>query len=185
MVDNILAFARADAQGIELHPTTVDLVDLAMHVRSTMEPIAARKNLAFAVHADADLPLIEADRNLLVRVMENLAMNACKFTPAEGDVVICIASEPLVDGKQANITITVEDTGVGIAPEDLARIFEPYTKGAYREGGSSTGAGLGLAVIRQIADAMHGEVAAEPRAEGGSRFTFSFPATVLDEEEYE
>lgn len=185
MVDNILAFARADAQGIELHPTTVDLVDLAMHLRSTMEPIATRKQLAFEVHADADLPLIEADRNLLVRVMENLAMNSCKFTPAGGSVQVRIASELRAGGQSAVITISVEDTGVGIAPEDLERIFEPYTKGPYREGGSSTGAGLGLAVIRQIADAMQGGVSAEPRIEGGSRFVFCFPATVLDEEDYE
>ena len=185
MVDNILAFARADAQGIELHPTTVDLVDLATHLRSTMEPIAARKDLAFQVQADADLPLIQADRNLLVRVMENLATNACKFTPAGGSVLVRIASEPQTSSQLALVTISVEDTGIGIAPEDRSRIFEPYTKGAYREGGSRTGAGLGLAVIRQIADAMHGEVSADSRPEGGSRFTFSFPATVLDEEEYE
>ena len=185
MVDNILAFARADAQGIELHPTTVDLVDLAMHLRATMEPIATRKQLAFEVHADADLPLIDADRTLLVRVMENLATNACKFTPAGGSVLVRISSEPTDADQLATITIRVDDTGVGIDPDDYARIFEPYTKGVYREGGSRTGAGLGLAVIRQIADAMQGEVSAQPRPEGGSRFTFRFPATVLDEEDYE
>lgn len=185
MVDNILAFARADAQGIELHPTTVDLVDLAMHLRTTMEPIATRKGLAFSVHADADLPLIQADRNLLMRVMANLATNACKFTPTGGSVAVDIRAASHDGGETTIVTICVDDTGVGIAPEDLALIFEPYTKGAYREGGSRTGAGLGLAVIRQIADAMQGDVSAEARPEGGSRFAFSFPATVLDEEEYE
>ena len=184
MVDNILAFARADAQGIELHPTTVDLVDLAAHLRTTMEPIATRNGLTFDVHVDADLPLIEADRNLLVRVLENLATNACKFTPSGGAVHVNISYEPN-DDTSATITLAVEDTGVGIADEELAAIFEPYTKGTYREGGSRTGAGLGLAVIRQIADAMHGEVSAEQREEGGSRFVFTFPAPMLDEEDFE
>ena len=186
MVDNILAFSRADAHGIELHPTTVDLVDLALHTRATMEPIATRKNLTLTVHADADLPLIEADRDLLVRVLGNLATNALKFTPSGGSVWVYISwddTDP--DGKQGIVTITVEDTGVGIAPEELERIFEPYTKGTYREGGTHKGTGLGLAVIRQIADVMQGDVWAEQRESGGSRFTFRFPAEALDEEDYE
>ena len=186
MVDNILAFSRADAHGIELHPTTVDLVDLALHTRATMEPIATRKDLTLTVHADADLPLIEADRDLLVRVLGNLATNALKFTPSGGSVWVNISwddTDP--DGKQGVVTMTVEDTGVGIAPEELERIFEPYTKGTYREGGTHKGTGLGLAVIRQIADVMQGNVWAEQRAGGGSRFTFRFPAEALDEEDYE
>jgi signal transduction histidine kinase len=115
-----------------------------------------------------------------------------KFTPKGGRVEARIGFEASDDATQATgsksagyVEFAVEDTGVGIAAEDLERIFEPYTKGAYREGGSHTGAGLGLAVIRQIADVMQGTVWAEQREGGGSRFTFRFPAPVLDEEDYE
>ena len=192
MVDNILAFSRADAHGIELHPGTVDLVDLAAHLRATIGPIAARRGLVLNMQVDTDSPLIEADPNLLIRVLQNLVANAVKFTPAGGCVWVRIGYAPEANigctpDAQGGSTVTfaVEDNGVGIATEDLRRIFEPYTKGEYREGGSRTGAGLGLSVIRQIADAMGGAVWAEQREGGGSRFVFRFPATVLDEEDYE
>lgn len=185
MVDNILAFARADSQGIELHPTAVDLLDLAEHLRMTMEPIATRRNLAFGVNADANLPLIEADRDLLVRVLENLSTNALKYTPAGGNVAASILYEAASAGTLGTVSFVVEDTGVGIAPEDLDRIFQPYARGAYRKGNARYGAGLGLAVVRQIADVMQGDVWAERREEGGSCFVFRFPACVLNEEDYE
>lgn len=206
MVDNILAFSRADANGITVHPMAVDLLDVAAHLRLRMQPIAQRSELDFEVLADAGLPLIEADRDLLVRVLDNLAANAVKFTPAGGSVRVSIAAEAeepeaadvsaqsggspeaavaALPKSQVFIRMVVEDTGVGIAEDDLQRIFEPYTKGAYREGGARYGAGLGLAVISQIADAMQGDVWAEQREGGGSRFTFRFPAIVLDEEDYE
>ena len=192
MVDNILAFARADAHGIEPHPTAVDLLDMAAHLRATAQPIAERHGIALAVHADADLPLIEADRDLTLRVLQNLVTNAMKFTPKGGRVEARIGFEASDDAARATgsksagyVEFAVEDTGVGIATDDLERIFEPYTKGAYREGGNHAGAGLGLAVIRQIADVMQGTVWAEQREGGGSRFTFRFPAPVLDEEDYE
>ncbi|MBE6471821.1 MAG: DUF3365 domain-containing protein [Coriobacteriaceae bacterium] len=185
MVDNILAFARAESRGIELHPTAVDLVDLAMHLRSTMEPIAMRRGQNLEVKADANSPLIEADRDLLMRVLQNLANNASKFTPAGGHIWVRIGCDPQDDPERHTISFVVEDDGVGIAADELERIFDPYTKGAYREGGNRNGAGLGLAVIRQIADAMQGEVSAQQREAGGSRFIFRFPATVLDEEDFE
>ena len=220
MVDNILAFSRAESSGIELHLSAIDLVDLASHVRSTMQPIAIRRGLELDVKVDADLPLVEADQNLLLRVLHNLVTNALKFTPPGGHVWVSIccggaagdgnaeaddgtegtgaadgtdgsgaatrgSKEPEEHAELVTVAFVVEDDGVGVATEDLENVFEPYTKGPYREGGSQAGAGLGLAVIRQIADVMQGEAKAEQRAGGGSRFTFSFPAAVLDEEEYE
>ena len=185
MVDNILAFCRADAHGIEPHTEPVDLVDLAMHLKATMEPIAARRGLTLEVKVDPDLPLIEADQNLLMRVLQNLTTNALKFTLEGGHVWASVDWTDASGEMPATVQFTVEDDGVGIASEDLERVFEPYAKGVYREGASATGAGLGLSVVRQIADAMRGDVRAEPRQEGGTCFAFSFPATVLDEEDYE
>ena len=184
MVDNILAFSRADAHGIELHPSAVDLVDLAAHLRTTIGPITAQHGLVLNLQADADLPLIEADQNLLMRVLQNLVANAVKFTPTGGCIWVRIGHAPDAEGGPT-VAFTVEDNGVGIATEDLERIFEPYTKGAYREGTNRTGTGLGLSVVRQIAAVMGGSVWAEQREGGGSRFVFRFPATVLDEEDYE
>ena len=185
MVDNILAFCRADAHGIDPHLEAVDLVDVAAHLKATMEPIAVRRGLALEVKADPGLPLIEADQNLLMRVLQNLTTNALKFTPEGGHVLVSV---DWTDGEgETSVTVlfAVEDNGVGVAPEELERIFEPYAKGAYREGASVTGAGLGLSVVRQIADALQGNVHAELRQGGGTRFVFRFPATMLDEEGYE
>ena len=190
MVDNILAFCRADAHGIEPHPEAVDLVDVAMHLKATMEPIAVRRGLALEVKVDSDLPLIEADQNLLMRVLQNLTTNAMKFTPEGGHVWVSVGWAEGEGEASAKVQFTVEDDGVGVAPEDLERIFEPYAKGAYAQGASvigasTTGAGLGLSVVRQIAGAMQGDVHAELRQGGGTRFAFRFPAAVLDEEDYE
>ena len=124
-------------------------------------------------------------RDLLMRVLQNLANNASKFTPAGGHIWVHIGCDSQSKPERPTVAFAVEDDGVGIAADDLDRIFDPYTKGAYREGSNRNGAGLGLAVIRQIADAMQGEVSAQQREAGGSRFIFRFPASVLDEEDFE
>ena len=107
--------------------------------------------------------------------MINLVHNALKFTPAGGDVTVSAA---LADGS---VTVRVTDTGVGIAPEDLPRIFERFYKAdrARAQGGGRSGTGLGLAVVKHTVEAHGGTVSVKSRHGEGSTFTISLPAMAL------
>ena len=119
----------------------------------------------------ADLPPIIGDAERLERATVNLIHNAVKFTPAGGSVHVSAS----FDGGA--VVVKVSDTGVGIAPEDLPRIFERFYKGDRARGAGGTG--LGLAVVKHTVEAHGGTVSVQSEPGHGSTFTFSIPAASL------
>lgn len=113
---------------------------------------------------------VEADPNVLWRVFDNVLDNAVRHTPPGGQIRI-----RWMVGEQA-VLVLVEDSGPGITPGDLARIFTPWFQGEGGCGKKGTGvAGLGLAIARRVVEAHGGTIAAENRLEGGARFIVSLP----------
>ena len=166
--DRVLAEHRAaNAGASRLQPDRFDLTDLVRNAHELFRPVAEEKNLTFTVRCP-DSPLsIRADRSRLQRAVANLVDNAVKYTPAGGRVVLS------AERQSTQTTVTVEDTGSGIPPEDLERIFERF----YRidDSRSTGGHGLGLALVRAVAQAHGGTVSVHPSPHGGSRFRLSLP----------
>ncbi len=117
---------------------------------------------------DPDLPTVRADRHRVVQVLSNLVRNALRHTPEGG--LIALRAEAGGD----RVRLTVEDTGEGIAADQLPRVFERFYRGD-ETGDPAGGAGLGLATVRELVEAMGGDVSAESAPGQGSRFSFRLP----------
>ena len=157
-----LAQAQADELRLELKPT--DVSEVIATVLERLHTPAAKAGVTMDAIWGASPPPVLADAARLEQVLINLAQNAIKFTGAGGRVTLT------TEARQDDVLIRVADTGVGIAADDLARIFERFYKvrGAT---GSAGGTGLGLAIVRHLMAAMQGAVAAESQPGRGSTFT--------------
>jgi signal transduction histidine kinase len=178
----LLTFARADAGTLELARTRVDAADL---VRAASAPLAVAfelKGVEFAVEGAQDGVWFEGDAGWSTEALANVLKNCLEHTPEGGAVRVELAQ----DAVAARIVVT--DTGPGIDPADLPRVFERFYRGRAVEkpgaqgasaGGGASSAGIGLALARTLTVAQGGTLTAANAPAGGARFTFSFPHTTL------
>jgi two-component system phosphate regulon sensor histidine kinase PhoR len=167
LVDDLLAVAGADAGGLRLTTGPVVIGEVVEQVHSTLAPIARRERRVALVKSlpEQPLPRAFADRDRLLQVLMNLVRNAVAYTP-EGGIVSIEAAE---DGGR--VRVSVSDTGIGIPPEDLRRVFERFYRADASRARSTGGFGLGLSVARDLIEAMKGTITAESEVGVGSRFT--------------
>lgn len=167
MVSELLELSRIESGRVplELKPTRpLDIVSQA-HERLYLQ--AERNHLNLSIACSADLPLVLADAARVQQVMVNLLHNAIKFTPEGGQVTVGAETY-----GQA-VCFSVRDTGIGIAPSDLPRIFERFYK--VDRSRASSGTGLGLAIARHLVEAHGGKIWAESTPGQGSTFYFTIP----------
>ncbi|MCX8008051.1 MAG: ATP-binding protein, partial [Coriobacteriia bacterium] len=169
LVNQTLDLARIEAGHLELTFDDVDACQLAREAVDTLRPEAEAKGLAIDV-VTPDAPLIlRTDRTRVFEIVTNLVSNAVKFTEA-GSVTVAAAS----DGDF--VTIAVTDTGPGIAPHDVERIFLEFVQGPDPSGNRvAQGAGLGLAISKRLAEALGGAISVESTPGAGSTFTLRLP----------
>jgi signal transduction histidine kinase len=130
------------------------LTDVLDPLIISAEAIAQDRNLTFYAHVPRDLPLLQAHPAALREVLSNLIDNALKYTPAGGEVDIDVE---LADLEKSQVQICIRDTGMGIPPEDLAKLFTRHYRGV-QAAGSIAGTGLGLAIAKELVTHMHGRV---------------------------
>jgi signal transduction histidine kinase len=174
LVNNLLDLGRIEA-GVGLQVEQVAVMEVVDGAVDAFQVQASRKNIQLAVEAAPDLPrLIEADRALLQQALNNLVENAIKYTLENGEVRLRVMTHPEV------LQFEVQDNGIGIAPEDLPRLFEKFYRGSQREALTQRGSGLGLAIVRSIAERHGGKVWVESVLEQGSTFCLLIPFTQPD-----
>jgi signal transduction histidine kinase len=167
LIDNILDISRIEAR--ELKMEEMSLLKVVSSTTDVIERLAAEKGVHLEVFVPEDLPMITGAPNRLEQVFTNLLGNAVKFTPEGGAVTLRVSEE------DKDIMVEVMDTGVGIDPDDLPKIFTDFYRGIRVD---SAGAGLGLPVSKRIIEAHGGEIRAEspcPETGIGSKFTFTLP----------
>ena len=169
MVEELLELSRIESGEVPLAREPVDIEAVLTRAVQRLSPQAKRQDLGLTLEVVPDLPPVIGDSERLERVAINLIHNAIKFTPAGGAVRVAATL------NNGTVTVTVSDTGIAIAPEDLPRIFERFYKGDKTRAGSGTG--LGLAIVKHIVEAHGGSVSVESKLGVGSTFTFSLPAT--------
>jgi len=176
LINELLDLAKIERGNFDLTPADVYLPDLAQTVAGLMRVKATEKRLSLGCELDPSLPpIVVADGRRLSQVLLNLLGNAIKFTDA-GGVVLRVRCEDLA-ASQARIRFEVEDTGVGLAQEDLRRIFEPYEQ-ACDAAHRAEGTGLGLAICQQLVQAMGGTVEVRSKRGLGSAFSFTLALPV-------
>jgi signal transduction histidine kinase len=169
LVDNLLDLGRIEA-GVGLNLETVNVDSVVQDVSGAYQAQAANKRISLATDVAGGMRPIEADLTLLRQAVANLVDNAIKYTQAGGRVTLRARQH---DGRQ---TISVEDTGVGIAPTDQARLFEKFYRARRSETLREKGSGLGLAIVKSVVEQHGGRVTVESRLGVGSTFTLELPA---------
>ncbi len=167
LIDNILDISRIDAKEIKMEATS--LLKVVESTNGVLRPLAEEKGVQLKVEVPEELPLIIGAPDRLQQVLTNLLGNAVKFTPQGGRVTLRVNEEA------GEILVEVIDTGVGISPEELPRIFDDFYRGMRVD---SAGAGLGLSIAKKIVEAHGGKISVEsPCLEtgGGSKFAFTLP----------
>ena len=169
LVADLFDLARFDAADIRPDPEPTALADLAADLVAETQGQAEERGVHLAVRAEGGLPLVPVDVRLAERAVSNLVDNALRHTPPGGAVEVEVSR---ADG--GGVAVAVRDTGEGIAPDVLPRVFDRFVRAdASRSGG---GAGLGLAIVKRIAELHGGTVSVESTLGAGATFTVWFPA---------
>jgi two-component system CheB/CheR fusion protein len=167
LIDELLTFARLEAGREQPELAVVDPADLAREAIGLVDGAAREKGLDLRLGIEADLPRLRTDPPRAVQVLVNLLGNAIKYT-AEGAVSLRVEA-----GDDCRFEVV--DTGIGIAEEHLDKVFEPFWRAPGSEDTGGRGTGLGLALARQTARLLDGDIEVASRVGEGSRFTLRLP----------
>jgi histidine kinase len=174
LIDDLFLLSTTESGALTLTPRPIVLDELIDEVVGSMRPAArVERRVSLLSEVEPGLPPVMADRQRVVQVLANLLRNAVRHTPEGGLVAVRATRQDSVEA-----TISVEDTGQGIAPEQLQQVFERFYRAEPSRDRASGGAGLGLAIVRELVNAMGGRVWAESVIGQGSRFSFTLPLVV-------
>ena len=171
LINDVLDLSKIEAGQLVLELSDYCIQDIAQTVRSTLEPLAADKKLAFKVEVPAELPPGRGDGRRLTQVLINLVGNAIKFTDA-GEVAI------KTEANNGSFYVTVRDTGPGISAADQAKLFQEFQQADNAIARKKGGTGLGLAISKRIIEMHGGQIWVESQPGHGSTFVFTLPVTV-------
>jgi len=172
LVNSVLDLSKIEAGKMELFLETFSVQRLVKEVTDICVPLAAKNNNRLEFHVAPDLGEMRTDQTKLRQSLFNLLSNACKFT-SDGEVTLEVTRA--ADGF---VEFTVKDTGVGMTPAQVAKLFESFTQADASMTRRFGGTGLGLALSRSFARMMGGDIAVESVAGKGSKFTMRLPARV-------
>ncbi|HBT95401.1 MAG TPA: histidine kinase [Coriobacteriia bacterium] len=171
MVDNVLETARIQAGSEQLNIELVDFHDVVGMVEASGQSLALKKSISLNTRVDADIPLIHSDWEKLRRILVNLVSNAIKFTDPGGHVDVTVSL-----GERGNtVEIVVQDDGIGIAADRQKLIFERFAQENMSTVRRYGGSGLGLSLVKDLAEMLGGSVRVASKPGVGSTFTVALP----------
>jgi len=170
LVNSLLDISKMEAGRMELVRRPTDLAKLVANTFDQLAPLAKDGDIALTRHIEGDCQVL-ADDDKISRVLTNLVDNALKFTPPGGTVTVQV--EPMPDQAEF-VRCAVRDTGPGISPEHLERIFDRFVQ-APSGGGARPGTGLGLTFCKLVIEAHGGRIWVESKGSEGSTFYFTLP----------
>jgi signal transduction histidine kinase len=177
LINDILNLAKIESGQLDLHIRDVPLATVFENVDTLVAPQFNSKRIAYVFPQCDPLLHVRADSDKLQQILLNLLSNACKFTDAGGRVTVeCAAIGGGADGTGPAVAIVVRDTGRGIAQDKLEKIFEPFVQiDRHLTGASQQGVGLGLAISRDLARSMSGDLVADSIVGVGTTFVLTIP----------
>ena len=171
LVQQMLDLSRMENHTAPMNIEAVDMVELVRGIVNAQEPLFHERDLRlrFADETQGKMPFIKVDPDMITQCVMNLMSNAMRYTPEGGWVIVTVG----LDRK--HLTISVSDTGIGIAKEDLSRIFGRFWRADASRAREAGGLGVGLAVTKQIVERHHGFISVESELEKGTTFTIHLP----------
>ena len=164
LIEDLRTLALSDAGALQLQKEPTDVVGLVQDVVNSLQTEAARTSVALRVTTSVENVVLDIDALRIREVLTNLLSNALRHNPSGGAVTVSV--HQTTDG----LVVSVTDTGLGIPPEEVARIFDRFSKGT-----SSRGSGLGLTIAKGIIKAHNGEITASSQLGEGTTVTFTLP----------
>lgn len=175
LVDDLQLLSLAEAGKLPLERKPTNMANLVRRVMDHVEPDAEGKNIALSLESEADGKPIAVDPNRMTQVMLNLLVNAIRYTPPGGAVKATIRELPAQSGEEAKLRIEVADTGVGMSPEQLEKVFDRFYRTDEARSRAGGGAGLGLAIAKELVLSHGGTLKADSELGRGSVFAVELP----------
>jgi two-component system phosphate regulon sensor histidine kinase PhoR len=173
LIDNLLNISKMEVGTVVVNRTPTRLKKLIEDSVGVVESQATKKQLKLEIDLPDRLPAVEVDKDMMNIVLVNLLGNAVKYTPESGQISVSSSSTP------DEIMVHVADTGVGVAEEDLSRIFDKFYRCSGNGGDAVAGSGLGLYITRQIMRLHGGDVTVSSRVGEGTRFSLVIPRSAV------
>jgi signal transduction histidine kinase len=173
LVNDVLALSRLDAKKMSIEPVDVNIDEVIGHAQSQIEQLNRNDRLQVSWDVEPGLPTIVTDLTKLEEILQNLIGNAFKFTP-RGRIHLRVRNIRDLE----RIEFAVADTGIGIEPRDMARIFSAFEQINEAHTGDFNGVGLGLNIVKKYLELMHGDIRVESEPGEGSTFIFSLPHSI-------
>jgi signal transduction histidine kinase len=170
LINDILDLAKSEAGKMRVYPSPVVPAEVIEPAVALFRPQAEKKNIDLRVDVSPELPVITQDAGKLRQILSNLVSNAVKFTPEGGRVSVAAGMD------NGSLVVTVQDTGVGIAPEEQETIFDKFRQSEHALTREQGGTGLGLSIVRELAKLLGGDVSLKSELGRGSTFTVKIVA---------
>lgn len=170
LINDLLDLTSLESGDIDLDQSHISVTNLVRRSAEAIEPLAEQKDLTLDMALASDVPNFWGDEQKISQVLQNLLANAVKFTPEGGQIVV---RAELADPD--TLALSVADTGIGIAPEEQERIFDPFYQVENVQTRSVGGTGLGLAIVKRIVEAHDGHMHLESQVGVGSTFSIHLP----------
>lgn len=168
LIEDLIELSKIEHGQIKMDKQKVQILEIVQEAVSNLKPQYEKKKIALKTESPPDIPFIFCDRDMILKVLVNLLLNAFKFTPERGRVTVSVEKE------REKIKVKISDTGIGIPREDLAFIFDKFYR-AETPGDEKRGAGLGLSIAKEIIKSHEGDIWVESRVGKGSTFYFRLP----------
>lgn len=179
LVSDILDFSRIESGNLEVQHQVFNVEELVHGLRLTFAPLIDQSNVRFNVHIHRlASPLFNGDESLIRQILFNLLGNAIKFTP-KGEVRLNVSQVPSDNGRSW-VRFSVEDTGIGIAPDQVELVFQSYKQVKRSAQSEFGGSGLGLAIAHRLACLLEGRILVKSEPDQGSVFCLEVPLTQAD-----
>ncbi len=174
LINDVLDLSKIEAGKMELHPETFDVLQMIEEVATTVKPLATKNGNRLDVLRTNQLGTMHADLTKVRQMLLNLLSNACKFTE-NGNVTLTVEREH--DHGRDTLVFQVSDTGIGMTPEQMEKLFEVFAQADSSIASKYGGTGLGLAITKRFCQLMGGDVQVESQPGEGSIFTVRLPAS--------
>lgn len=173
LVNQMLELRKVESGEVSLLNSQDDVISFLKYLISSVESLAVQKEIALSFESNTDCFIMDYDREKLQQVIINLVGNAIKYTTNKGKVKLSVH----LDEDKSKLDIVVQDTGIGIAPENLPNIFNRFFQVDNSNTRTSSGFGIGLALVANLVKIMHGKIEVNSEIDSGTRFSIQLPVS--------
>lgn len=171
LINDLLDLSKLEAGRMELKPLPSSIGKVINESVETLDTWAKTKSIKIEKRIQDGIPEVNIDTDRIIQVLNNLIGNAIKFTPKDGNVTV----EAKLHGEERGIEVSVQDTGIGIPKEALAKVFDKFYQIGERNSTDISGTGIGLSIAKEIVELHGGKIWAESQQGQGAKFTFTLP----------